>query len=132
MEDMRHKYPFVLTTEDLPEYNILYVGQQKEDELHCYVFDIAPKKIEGKKRYFQGRVWVDDHDFQIVKTYGKPVPDFEHRPAMRSKREAIRRTCFPSSRLGGSRSTAYTGSRSTPRRMTNCTSRRKTCTSARS
>jgi hypothetical protein len=75
MEDIRHKLPFVLTTEDLPEYNVLYVGQQQEDELHCYVFDIAPKKIEGKKRYFQGRVWVDDHDFQIVKTYGKTVPD---------------------------------------------------------
>jgi hypothetical protein len=75
MEDIRHKLPFVLTTEDLPEYNILYVGQQQEDELRCYVFDIAPKKIEGKKRYFQGRVWVDDHDFQIVKTYGKTVPD---------------------------------------------------------
>jgi hypothetical protein len=75
MEDIRHKLPFVLTTEDLPEYDILYVGQQQEDELHCYVFDIAPKKIEGKKRYFQGRVWVDDHDFQIVKTYGKTVPD---------------------------------------------------------
>src|SRR5579862_8570393 len=75
MADIRHRLPFVLTSEDLPEYNILYVGQQQEDELHCYVFDIAPKKIEGKKRYFQGRVWVDDHDFQIVKTYGKTVPD---------------------------------------------------------
>jgi len=75
MEDIRHKLPFVLTTEDLPQYSILYVGQQKEDELNCYVFDIAPKQIEGKKRYFQGRVWVDDHDFQIVKTYGKTVPD---------------------------------------------------------
>jgi hypothetical protein len=74
-EDIRHRLPFVLTTEDLPEYNILYVGQQQEDELHCYVFDIAPKQIEGKKRYFQGRVWVDSHDFQIVKTYGKTVPD---------------------------------------------------------
>jgi len=75
MEDIRHKLPFVLTTEDLPEYNILYVGQQQEDELHCYVFDVAPKEIVGKKRYFQGRVWVDSHDFQIVKTYGKTVPD---------------------------------------------------------
>ena len=74
-DDIRHRLPFVLTTEDLSEYNILYIGQQQEDELRCYVFDIAPKKIEGKKRYFQGRVWVDDHDFQIVKTYGKTVPD---------------------------------------------------------
>jgi hypothetical protein len=74
-EDIRHKLPFVLTTADLPEYDVLYVGQQQEDELHCYVFDIAPKKIEGKKRYFQGRVWVDGQDYQIVKTYGKTVPD---------------------------------------------------------
>lgn len=75
LEDIRHRLPFVLTTDELPEYNILYVGQQQEDDLRCYVFDIAPKQIEGKKRYFQGRVWVDDHDFQIVKTYGKTVPD---------------------------------------------------------
>src|SRR6202049_1348829 len=78
-EDIRHRLPFVLTTEDLPEYNILYVGQQKEDELECYVFDIAPKKIEGKKRYFQGRVWGENHDFQLVKTYGKTVPDIHEK-----------------------------------------------------
>ena len=62
-------------SDEVPEYQILYVGQQQEDELHCYVFDIAPKEIVGKKRYFQGRIWVDDRDFQIVKTYGKTVPD---------------------------------------------------------
>ena len=73
--DIRNRLPFVLTSDEVPEYNILYVGQQQEDELHCYVFDIAPKTIEKDKRYFQGRVWVDDHDFQIVKTYGKTVPD---------------------------------------------------------
>jgi hypothetical protein len=74
-EDIRHRLPFVLTAEDLPQYNVVYVGQQQEDQVHCYVFDMAPKVIEGKKRYFQGRIWVDDHDFQIVKTYGKGVPD---------------------------------------------------------
>jgi hypothetical protein len=75
IDDIRHKLPFVLTSEDVGEYDVLYVGQQQQDELHCYVFDIAPKKIEGKKRYFQGRIWVDDKDFQIVKTYGKTVPE---------------------------------------------------------
>jgi hypothetical protein len=75
VDDIENRLPFVLTSDDTNEYNILYVGQQTEDELHCYVFDIAPKQIEGKKRYFQGRIWVDDHDFQIVKTYGKTVPD---------------------------------------------------------
>lgn len=79
LEDIRHLMPFVLTTEEIPEYDILYRGSQQEDELHCYVFDIAPKKIEKKKRYFQGRIWVDDHDFQIVKTYGKSVPDIRQK-----------------------------------------------------
>jgi hypothetical protein len=75
LQDIRHLLPFVLTSDEIPEYDILYVGQQQEDELHCYVFDIAPKKIEPKKRYFQGRIWVDDRDLQIVKTSGKTVPD---------------------------------------------------------
>src|SRR5579863_1963465 len=75
IDDIENRLPFVLTSDEINQYSILYVGQQQEDQLHCYVFDIAPKQIEGKKRYFQGRIWVDDHDFQIVKTYGKTVPD---------------------------------------------------------
>ncbi|HET7183261.1 MAG TPA: hypothetical protein VFI82_01150 [Terriglobales bacterium] len=75
VDDIQHRLPFVLTSDEIPEYQIMYAGQQQEDELHCYVFDIAPKNIEKNKRYFQGRIWVDDHDFQIVKTKGKTVPD---------------------------------------------------------
>src|SRR5271154_4394210 len=75
IDDIENRLPFVLTSDEIGEYSILYVGQQQEDDLHCFVFDIAPKQIEGKKRYFQGRIWVDDKDFQIVKTYGKSVPD---------------------------------------------------------
>jgi hypothetical protein len=74
-DDIENRLPFVLTSDEIGEYDILYVGQQKQDELTTYVFDVAPKQIVGKKRYFQGRIWVDDHDFQIVETYGKTVPD---------------------------------------------------------
>jgi hypothetical protein len=73
--DIESRLYFTLSTDDLPEYNVSYVGQQLEDDLHCYVFDVAPKQIEKDKRYFQGRVWVDDHDLQIVKMTGKSVPD---------------------------------------------------------
>ena len=76
-DDIENRLPFVLTSDEIGEYDILYIGQQKQDELSTYVFDIAPKQIAGKKRYFQGRIWVDDHDFQIVKTYGKTVPDIK-------------------------------------------------------
>jgi len=75
LDDLRNKLPFVLTSDEVGDYDILYVGQQQQDELHTYVFDIAPKQIEKGRRYFQGRIWVDDHDFQIVKTNGKTVPD---------------------------------------------------------
>jgi hypothetical protein len=74
-DDIENRLPFVLTSDELGEYDVLYVGQQKQDELDTYVFDVAPKQILGKKRYFQGRIWVDNHDFQIVETYGKTVPD---------------------------------------------------------
>ena len=76
-DDIENRLPFVLTSDEIGEYDILYMGQQKQDELNTYVFDVAPKQIIGKKRYFQGRIWVDDHDFQIVETYGKTVPDIK-------------------------------------------------------
>ncbi len=72
-EDIQHRYPFVLTTDEVPEYQILYLGTEHVDEIDTYVFDIAPKTFAKGKRYFQGRIWVDDQDFQIVKTHGKPV-----------------------------------------------------------
>jgi hypothetical protein len=76
LDDLRNIQPFVLTTEELPKYNISYVGRQHLDELYCYVFDVAPKTLEKNQRYFQGRIWVDDKDMEIVKSYGKAVPDF--------------------------------------------------------
>lgn len=75
LDDLRNIQPFVLTTEELPKYNCTYVGRQLIDDLHTYVFEVAPKKIEKDQRYFQGRVWVDEKDMQIVKSYGKAVPD---------------------------------------------------------
>jgi hypothetical protein len=89
VQDFRNRLPFVLTSDEIPEYNILYVGQQTEDELHCYVFDVAPKQIVGKKRYFQGRIWVDDHDFQIVKTYGQAVPEIRDTKKKGNKEEHL-------------------------------------------
>jgi hypothetical protein len=73
MEDLKSVQPFVLTTAELPKYWIRYLGRQKVDEIGCYVFAVKPKKLEQGKRYFQGEVWVDDRDLQIVKSYGRGV-----------------------------------------------------------
>ena len=75
MDDLRKRTAFSLTPEELPKYQVLYVGQQKVDELQTYVYDVAPKTIEKGQRYFQGRIWIDNQDFEIVKTYGHGVPD---------------------------------------------------------
>jgi hypothetical protein len=75
LDDVEHVQPFVLTTADLPKYDVKYIGREQLDELSTYVFDVAPKKIEKNQRYFQGRIWVDDKDLNIVKSDGKAVPD---------------------------------------------------------
>ena len=75
MYELEDGYQFTLGVDEISQYNLLYIGQQQEDELHCYVFDVAPKEMVGKNRYFQGRIWLDDHDYQIVKSKGKFVPE---------------------------------------------------------
>ena len=75
LDDLEHVQPFVLTSDELPKYDVNYVGREPLDELGTYVFDVKPKKIEKNQRYFQGRIWVDDKDLNIVKSDGKAVPD---------------------------------------------------------
>jgi hypothetical protein len=75
MKDLENIQPFVLTTEDLPKYDIQAAGTEKLDELNTYKFCVGPKRIEKGQRYFQGTVWVDSRDLAVVKTDGKAVPD---------------------------------------------------------
>src|SRR5215510_14619076 len=75
LQDFREIQPFVLTIDDIGKYDIKYLGKEMIDEIDCFVFDVGPKTMEKGQRYFQGQIWVDDKDLQIVKTYGKPVPD---------------------------------------------------------
>jgi hypothetical protein len=85
-----NRSPFVLTSEDVREYSLLYDGRQKVDELDTYVFEAAPKQIEKGKRYFQGKVWVDQRDLVIVKTCGKSVPDSIAQPNPTGKKKKKR------------------------------------------
>ena len=67
--------PLILTSKELPLYNLTYAGQQHVDDLDTYVFHVDPRKEEKNQRYFQGRVWIDNKDLQIVKLCGKSVPE---------------------------------------------------------
>jgi hypothetical protein len=103
-EDIHVFMPWMLTTEEVPQYKLTYAGQQHVDDLDTYVFHVEPKQEEKNKRYFQGRVWVDNHDFQIVKLCGKSVPEMIHvkkhrpmdiRPVFVSYRQVVDGLWFP-------------------------------------
>jgi len=73
-DEIEHRLPFILTTEDLPQYDVKYLGRQKVDDLETYVFQAGPKTLEKGKHYFQGKVWIDQQDYQIVLINGMTVP----------------------------------------------------------
>ncbi len=91
LDDAIYRQPFVLTTEELPNYRIEYRGEKLIDELYTYEFDVEPREIKKGQRYFKGRIWVDDIDFQIVMTRGKVVPDYSDNkfPRFETVREQI-------------------------------------------
>ncbi len=79
LEDLGGVNQFALEAAKVNQYNFTFVGKEKIDELNLFVFDVAPKVTpdakKTKERFFQGRIWVDDQDLQIVKTKGKGVPE---------------------------------------------------------
>ena len=66
---------FFLTSDQIANYDFLYAGQQKLDELNTYIFQVKPKTLKRSQRLFQGIIYVDDHDLAIVETYGKFVSE---------------------------------------------------------
>jgi TonB family protein len=95
LEDLGGVNPYALEAAKLGQYNFKYVGKERIDELDLYVFDVAPKIApdakKTKERFFIGRIWVDDHDFQIVKTKGKGIPETKNNkfPIVETYREQI-------------------------------------------
>ncbi len=120
-DDIRHRLPFVLTSDEIGKYQILYVGKQKEDELGTYVFDIAPKQIEHGRALFPGphlggrSRFPDREDLRRDRAAGA-----QHEASREGKSVA------EVHHLARSRSTASTGSLPTPAPTTRCISPMKT------
>jgi hypothetical protein len=74
LKDIEQRLPFVLTTEQLPQYNLTYLGKQKVDDLDTYVLSCEPKELVKGHRYLSGKVWVDQQDMEIVLVNGINVP----------------------------------------------------------
>ena len=95
LNDLGGIQPFALEPAKISQYDFRYVGRETIDELNLYVFDVSPKVLPDAKktreRFFQGRVWVEDQDFQIVKTRGKGLPETKNNkfPTVETYREQI-------------------------------------------
>ena len=92
LEDLGGVQPFALEAAKINLYDFKYIGTEHIDELDTYVFDVAPKVLPKKvsERFFEGRVWVDAQDLQIVKVRGKGVPEGNQRfPIFETYRQQI-------------------------------------------
>jgi hypothetical protein len=58
---------------DRNHYNFKYVHREFQGEIRCLVFDVTPKKGAGNG-LFEGRIWVEDQDYNIVRLNGTYVP----------------------------------------------------------
>ena len=58
---------------DREHYEFHYARREFLGDVRTIVFDVTPKKGAGRGR-FQGRVWVEDQDYNIVRLNGTYVP----------------------------------------------------------
>jgi hypothetical protein len=52
-------------------YEFTLVGEQDLGPYHCFVVDATPKRRD--KYLFEGKVWIDAHDYAIVRIAGRPA-----------------------------------------------------------
>ncbi len=58
---------------DRNHYDFAYVHREFQGNVRCLVFDVRPKKNAGQG-LFEGRIWVEDQDYNIVRLNGTYVP----------------------------------------------------------
>jgi hypothetical protein len=72
--DIRDIQPFVLTSDQLWNYDVDYKGGEPIDGANCWALRIRPKQISSGGRWFDGMIWVRQNDFSVVKSEGQAVP----------------------------------------------------------
>jgi len=72
--DIREVQPFVMTEEELWNYETKFRGDENIDGVDCWVLQVRPKRLLEGQRLFDGMLWVDQKDFGIVRLEGQAVP----------------------------------------------------------
>jgi hypothetical protein len=73
-EDIRNIQPLVLTEDRLWNYETKFRGDETMDEVDCWVLQVRPRQILQGQRFFDGMIWVDKKEYNIVRMEGQAVP----------------------------------------------------------
>jgi hypothetical protein len=72
--DIREIQPLVLTEDRLWVYETKFRGDEKMDDVDCWVLQVRPRQILSGQRLFDGLLWVDKREYNIVRMEGQAVP----------------------------------------------------------
>ncbi len=72
--DIRNIQPLVLTEDRLWNYETKFRGEETMDGVDCWVLQVRPRQILQGQRFFDGMVWVDKKEYNIVRMEGQAVP----------------------------------------------------------
>ena len=72
--DIRDIQPLVLTEDRLWNYETKFRGEETMDGVECWVLQVRPRQILQGQRFFDGMVWVDKKEYNIVRMAGQAVP----------------------------------------------------------
>ena len=72
--DIREIQPLVLTEERLWNYETKFRGEETMDGVDCWVLQVRPRQILEGQRFFDGMIWVDRKEYNIVRLEGQAVP----------------------------------------------------------
>jgi hypothetical protein len=72
--DIRDIQPFVMTAQDLWNYETKFRGEEHMDDVDCWVLQVHPRQILQGQRLFAGMLWVSKQDYAIVRMEGQAVP----------------------------------------------------------
>ena len=72
--DIRDIQPMVLSEDRLWNYETRFRGEERMDDVECWVLQVRPRQILQGQRLFDGLVWVDKKNYDIVRMEGQAVP----------------------------------------------------------
>jgi hypothetical protein len=75
--DIREIQPLTLTEEQLYNYETKFRGDEEVDDVDCWVLQVRPRQLLEGQRYFDGMIWVDKKEYNIVRMTGQAVPQIQ-------------------------------------------------------